>query len=78
MRRHAIALMLAELYDALKDAGASDELARKAAEAVAGYDDRLSRMERRLEVLTYMVGTNITISLILLGLAWQIMRALPK
>jgi len=73
-----MALMLAELYDALKDAGASDELARKAAEAVAGYDDRLSRMERRLEVLTYMVGTNITISLILLGLAWQIMRALPK
>jgi hypothetical protein len=73
-----MALMLAELYDALKDAGASDELARKAAEAVAGYDDRLARMERRLEVLTYMVGTNITISLILLGLAWQIMRALPK
>ena len=73
-----MALMLAELYDALKDAGASDELARKAAEAVAGYDDRLSRMERRLEGLTYMVGTHITLSLILLGLAWQIMRALPK
>jgi hypothetical protein len=73
-----MALMLAELYDALKDAGATDELARKAAEAVAGYDDRLARMERRLEVLTYMVGTNITISLILLGLAWQIMRVLPR
>ena len=29
-------IMLAEVYDALRDAGASDEEARKAAEAVAG------------------------------------------
>lgn len=73
-----MALMLAELYDALKNAGADDDHARKAAEAVAGYDDRLARMERRLDVLTYMVGTNVTLTLVGLGLLWQVVRALPK
>jgi hypothetical protein len=40
-------------------------------------DDRLGRMERRLDVLTSMVGTNLTLTLLALGLLWQIMRALP-
>lgn len=34
-------LMLAEVYDALLDAGASEDKARKAAEAVAAYDPTL-------------------------------------
>ena len=73
-----MALILVELYDALKNAGADDDHARKAAEAVASYDDRLARMERRLDVLTYMVGTNVTLTLLAIGLIWQVMRALPR
>jgi hypothetical protein len=69
-----MALMLAELYDALKDAGATEDHARKAAEAVAAFDDRLQRVERRLDVLTYMVGTNITISLFIVGLLWRFVK----
>ena len=73
-----MALMLSELYDALIEAGASAAKARKAAEEVAVYDDRLARVERRLEVLTYMVGTNITLTLLALGLLWQVVREMPR
>ncbi len=70
-------LMSAELYDALLEAGASEAKARKAAEAVAQFESRFAGLERKLDVLTYMVGTNITITLVALGLLWQVARALP-
>ena len=34
--------MISELYDALKEAGASEEKARSAAEAMAGYESRFA------------------------------------
>jgi hypothetical protein len=37
--------MILELYDALKDAGASEEKAQAAAKAIADYDSRFSRIE---------------------------------
>ncbi len=40
--------MVAELYDALREAGASDEKARRAAEALANYDDRFNRLGRQI------------------------------
>jgi hypothetical protein len=40
--------MIAEVYDALKEAGASEEKARKAAETLANYDTRFSRIEQEL------------------------------
>jgi hypothetical protein len=33
--------MISEVYDAFKEAGASEEKARKAAEAIAGYEKSL-------------------------------------
>jgi hypothetical protein len=60
-------LMNAEVYDALRDAGASEEKARAAAQSIAQYDDRLARVERRLDVLTWMVGTNVVLTLAILG-----------
>jgi hypothetical protein len=42
-----------------------------------GKSDRLGRIERRLEILTYMVGTNVTFTLFALALLWQIIWALP-
>lgn len=43
--------MIAEVYDALVEAGASEEKARKAAEAIAGYDDRFRKIDLGLERL---------------------------
>jgi hypothetical protein len=41
--------MIAEVYDAPVEAGASQEKARKAAEAIAGYETRFAAIEVRLE-----------------------------
>ena len=38
--------MIAEVYDAFKDAGASEEKARAAAAAIAGYEDRFAKIDR--------------------------------
>jgi hypothetical protein len=64
-------LMLGEVYDALLEAGASEEKARKAAEAIASYDNRLAAIERKLEVHTYMLSTLIVIGL---GILWRVLR----
>lgn len=43
--------MIAELYDALKEAGASDDKARKASEVVAAYESRFSSFDLKLTKL---------------------------
>ena len=55
--------MITELYDALKDAGAAEDKARKAAETVAAYENRFSRIETDLTVLKWMVGFNLAATL---------------
>jgi hypothetical protein len=60
-------LMVAEVYDAFLAARVPDATARKAAEAVAIYEDRLSGIERELAVLRWMVGTNVVLTLAVLG-----------
>jgi hypothetical protein len=47
---------LVELYDALKEAGASEEKARAAAKAIADHDSRFNRIEADLLLLKWMVG----------------------
>jgi hypothetical protein len=66
--------MIAEVYDALKEAGAPDEKARKAAEVLASGDARhqelllqFTKLESRADKLAWMVGVNITLTLIVLG-----------
>lgn len=49
-------VMLAELYDALKDAGAPEDKARSAAEAVAAYENRFAKIEADLLLLKWMTG----------------------
>lgn len=56
-------MMITELYDALKDAGAAEDKARKAAETVAAYENRFSRIETDLTVLKWMVGFNLAATL---------------
>ena len=62
--------MITELYDALKEAGAGEEKARKAAETVAAYENRFNKIETDLVVLKWMVGFNLagTVALIFMQL----------
>ena len=76
--------MIAEVYDALLEAGASQDKARKAAEAIAGYKSRFSEIEKRLErmegkvtLLSWMVGVAITVGIGNLSLSFQILSRLP-
>jgi hypothetical protein len=59
-------LMNAELYTALKEAGASEEAARAAASSVAAYDARFASVDRDLTVLKWMVGTNVAFTIAVL------------
>ncbi len=67
--------MIAEVYDALIAAGSPEDKARKAAEAIAGYENRFAGLEQRLvhiegelKLLSWMVGFNLagTVGLIFL------------
>lgn len=64
--------MIAEIYDALKHAGASEDKARKAAEVMAAgkHTDLLRQFERlegRFKPMTWILGINITLTLLVLG-----------
>ncbi len=61
-----MANMVAELYDALRDAGASEDKARAAATAIADYDARLGKIEADLNLLKWMVGMNVAMTLAIL------------
>ena len=62
-----MALMAGNLYQALIQAGASDESARKAAEEVAGWDNRIASIDNKVTRLTWMVGGIGALNTVLLG-----------
>jgi hypothetical protein len=49
--------MISEVYEAFIAAGTPEDKARKAAEAIASYENRFSRVETDLAVLKWMTGT---------------------
>lgn len=61
-----MSLRLGALQDALLDPG-NAEKAQRAAEELAGYDNRFASIETRLTLLTWMVGTNVALTLFVLG-----------
>ena len=63
-----MAVMMGNLYDALRSAGADDEKARKAAEEIAAYDNRFAKVESDVALLKWMVGFNIGLTLLVAGL----------
>jgi hypothetical protein len=71
-----MALLLDSLYDALKAAGAPEEQARAAARDVAGYDNRLNRVERDLSILKWMVTVVIAMQLGTFWMQWQVVDRL--
>jgi hypothetical protein len=64
-----MATMISEVYDALKEAGASEEKARKAAEAIASYENRFARIESDLSAVKWMIGFNLVMTTALL---WKV------
>ena len=61
--------MVSEVYDALVEAGASQEKARKAAESVTNYETRFNRVEQDLLLVKWMLGVLIA------GVASLILKA---
>lgn len=55
-----MAMMLSKTYDALRDAGASDEKAQAAAEEIASFENRLASLDADMRLLKWMVGINLT------------------
>lgn len=69
-----MATMIAEVYDALRSAGADEDEARKAAEVMAAVDQkhqdvvvRFERLDGRFNTVTWMLGINVTLTLLVLG-----------
>jgi hypothetical protein len=66
--------MISEVYDALIAAGAPEDKARKAAETLANYDNRFSRidgavlkLESELVLVKWMVGFGIAMNVAILS-----------
>jgi hypothetical protein len=68
-----MALMLAKLYTALREAGADDDKAREAAEEVASFENRLANVEAKLMLLTWMVGFNLILTLAIVGMLFLVL-----
>jgi hypothetical protein len=49
-----MATMISEVYDAFLASGAPEEKARKAAEAIAAYENRFNKIENDLNLLKWM------------------------
>jgi hypothetical protein len=52
-----MAVMISEVYDALREVGVSEEKSRRAAEAVAVQEPRLTAIETRLTGVETRLGT---------------------
>jgi chromosome segregation ATPase len=52
--------MLVEIYDALKEAGASEEKARAAATSLTGRDVRLDRLDRHMREELVALGARVS------------------
>lgn len=61
--------MIAEVYDALTDAGASKEKAEAAAKAVAQYDHDIASIKGDLQLLKWMIGFNLAFAMAML---WKV------
>ena len=80
-----MALMLGQLYDALRAGNVPDEKARAAAEEVANYEGEIGKLRLELgevkadvRLLKWMSGFLIAVVLGVFALQWQILLRLPS
>lgn len=64
--------MVYEVYDALKAAGAPEDKAKAAAEAIGNYDNRFSKIETEIAILKWMVGANLAMTMFIVGIVGKI------
>jgi len=64
-----MSMIIVELYDALKEAGASEERSRKASEAMAAFENKFAKVDLELAVVKWMVGFNLAATMAVLYLA---------
>ena len=72
-----MALMMSNLYEALRRANVPDDLARKAAEEVAGYESQMAAIRSDVQLLKWMVGTSVAVGLGNLWLSFNTLARLP-
>ena len=61
-----MATMISEVYDAFIAAGTPEDKARKAAEALADYENRFTKIDAELVILKWMVGFGIALNVAIL------------
>ena len=61
-----MATRISEVYDAFIAAGAPEDKARKAAEALADYENRFTKIDAELVVIKWMVGFSIALNVAIL------------
>lgn len=61
-----MATMISEVYDAFIAAGAPEDKARKAAEALADYENRFTKIDAELVILKWMVGFAVALNVAIL------------
>ena len=59
-------MLIEEIYDALIEAGASEEKARAAARAMINYETRISKIVSDINLLKWMVGFNLALTIAIL------------
>lgn len=68
-----MAIMMGKLYAALRKANVPDEDAAAAAEEVATFENRLSKMEGDLNLIKWMVGFSLAMNVAILGLVLRLL-----
>jgi hypothetical protein len=63
-----MAMQLGALRTALLEAGATQDKADKASEEAASCETRLAGLETKVAVVTWMVGANITLTVVTVGI----------
>lgn len=61
-----MALMSSEVYDAFVSAGTPEDKALKAAEAIANFDNRFTKIDGEIAVLKWMTGFGLAVSMAIL------------
>ncbi len=61
--------MITEVYDAFTAAGAPEDKARAAAQAVAQYDKDIAEVKASLMLIKWMIGFNLAFTL---SIVWKV------
>jgi hypothetical protein len=77
-----MAMMISEMFDALRSVGVDDERARKAAEAVATYDPHIMRLRSDVRLLKWQAGAGLALTAAAIGFnattLWFVLRLVAK